>query len=154
LFSYCPLLFSVISIHIGFKYVITSAISFYYQKTSQNWIILLYYIYILPMSKHIQRGMAMLTWLLSYFALQQLKYNVTLWEAFSNIVSISKDSKYICSYFYCFQQYIMVCPIYNVYPLKVYSRSLVTFGDIWHWCFYFNEGERLLHSPVTRIEPK
>jgi hypothetical protein len=34
LFSYCPLLFSAISIHIGFKSVITSAISFHYQKTS------------------------------------------------------------------------------------------------------------------------
>jgi hypothetical protein len=33
-FSYCPLLFSAISIHIGFKSVITSAISFHYQKTS------------------------------------------------------------------------------------------------------------------------
>jgi hypothetical protein len=29
-FSYCPLLFSAISIHIGFKSVITSAISFHY----------------------------------------------------------------------------------------------------------------------------
>jgi hypothetical protein len=33
-FSYCPLLFSAISIHIGFKYAITSAISFHYQTTS------------------------------------------------------------------------------------------------------------------------
>jgi hypothetical protein len=32
--SYCPLLFSAISIYIGFKSVITSAISFHYQKTS------------------------------------------------------------------------------------------------------------------------
>jgi hypothetical protein len=62
--SYCRLLFSAISIHIGFKSVITIAISFHYQKTSSNGFILLYYIYILPMSKHIRWGMAMLTWLL------------------------------------------------------------------------------------------
>jgi hypothetical protein len=62
-FSNCPLLFSVISIHIGFKYVITSAISFHYQKTFKNYSAL-QHIYILPMSKHIRRGMAMLTWLL------------------------------------------------------------------------------------------
>jgi hypothetical protein len=63
-FSYCPLLFSAISIHIGFKSVITSANSFHDPKDVLK---LNYFDVLHILSSNEQThsaGVAMLTWLL------------------------------------------------------------------------------------------